>query len=676
MGGVRNLSLRARLIMAFAGVALLCCAVMGLLSARLMRHELRETALAWAASVNALTHRQFERDGLSPAAIGVDPAVARAMQHHLDQLAERLAGPDSPWSGLAVLVPEGDAWRMGVLSRVERGQDRLDLPDVFPVTREDTGEPLRTDKPARGWFTLPNGRWMGAVSPFPDGSGVLALVLAERISQDYSRQLLLLTLFAIGLSVLVGSLAAWPLASSLLRPVDAVREFTRTLRSGLYSSWLKPAGPPEIRGLLQDLNAMSVDLAEREALATRNLQLAGEVRSKDARLAAFEAVEVDFTELGDQGVLMRRMMEGITHTLPCELCAVILIDEDAWSVAHARCEPHPAIAHAARGQGMRLAGSDAEAIRRGETIQLGMLRSCGIAALAGSALADRPAAIMPLRSGAGDLLGLVLVAAPRDAARQPRGFEAQDEAGLRHFATLMAMSLERQQVTDRLLERMIRMAETRDPRETGAHVRRVSGVSVELFDGWAERRAMREEDAQYARESLRAAAMLHDVGKVGVSDTILKKPGKLDHAEYTAMKRHTILGAALLPGSAGQDEAAREVALHHHERWDGSGYPGDVDWASAGGDIERLLQWPMTGRGLAGHDIPLFARIVAVADVFDALSSPRAYKDPWPEERVLATIREDAGKAFDPELVEIFMERFDRIREIWRQHPDNAPPRA
>ena len=142
------------------------------------------------------------------------------------------------------------------------------------------------------------------------------------------------------------------------------------------------------------------------------------------------------------------------------------------------------------------------------------------------------------------------------------------------------------------------------------------------------------------------------------------------------MKRHTILGAALLPGSGAQDEAAREVALHHHERWDGSGYPGDEDWVSAAGDIEGLLQRPMTGRGLAGHDIPLFARIVAVADVFDALSSPRAYKEPWPEERVLSAIRADAGKAFDPELVEIFLERFDRIREIWRQHPDRLRPRA
>jgi hypothetical protein len=662
--------------MAFAGVALLCCAVMGLLSARLMRHELRETALAWAASVNALTQGHLEREGLTPAAIGVDPAVSQSMQRHLDQLANRLSGPDSPWSGLAILLPEGDVWRVGVQARLERGRDHMDLPGAFSVVHEDTGEPLRTDKPVRGWFRLPNGRWMGAASPFPDGSGVLALVLAEQVSQDYSRQLFLLTLFAIGLSVLIGSLAAWPLARSLLRPVDAVREFTRTLRSGLYSSWLKPAGPPEIRGLLQDLNAMSVDLAEREALATRNLQLAGEVRSKDARLAAFEAVEVDFTELGDQGMLMRRMMEGITHTLPCELCAVILLDEDAWSVAHARCEEQPAIAHAARGQSMRLSSTDAEAVRRGETLQLGMLRSCGIAALAGSQLADRPAAIMPLRSGDGDLLGAVLVAAPRDAARQARGFEAQDEAGLRHFATLIAMSLERQQVTERLLERMIRMAETRDPRETGAHVRRVSGVSLELFDGWAERRAMRDEDAQYARASLRVAAMLHDVGKVGVSDTILKKPGKLDDAEYTAMKRHTILGAALLPGSGSQDEAAREVALHHHERWDGSGYPGDEDWVSAAGDIEGLLRRPMKGRGLAGHDIPLFARIVAVADVFDALSSPRAYKEPWPEAKVLATIRADAGKAFDPELVEIFLERFDRIREIWRQHPDRSRLKA
>ena len=224
----------------------------------------------------------------------------------------------------------------------------------------------------------------------------------------------------------------------------------------------------------------------------------------------------------------------------------------------------------------------------------------------------------------------------------------------------------------RLLRRMARMAETRDPRETHAHVMRVSGVSLELFDGWLERHPMDPQQASFAREVLESAAVLHDVGKVGVSDLVLRKPGKLDESEFASMKRHSILGAALLPGDDAYDVAAREVALRHHERWDGKGYPGKADLASAEGDICELLELPMPSTGLAGSDIPLFARIVSIADVYDALRSARAYKQPWPEEQVLETIRAEAGKAFDPELVEIFLARHDRVRAAWERHPEAA----
>ena len=114
------------------------------------------------------------------------------------------------------------------------------------------------------------------------------------------------------------------------------------------------------------------------------------------------------------------------------------------------------------------------------------------------------------------------------------------------------------------------------------------------------------------------------------------------------------------------------MALHHHERWDGKGYPGQVDIKSAQGDIEKLLALPLPTTGLKEYDIPLFARIVAIADVYDALSSPRAYKEAWPEAKVIETIKADAGTAFDPELVELFVEHYDRIRAAWRLHPDSA----
>ncbi len=220
------------------------------------------------------------------------------------------------------------------------------------------------------------------------------------------------------------------------------------------------------------------------------------------------------------------------------------------------------------------------------------------------------------------------------------------------------------------------LAELRDHRETAAHVKRVSGVSVELLQGWQARHPIPPDEARIQQEILRLAAVTHDLGKVGVPDEILKKPGKLDPAEYAVMKRHTVLGAARIHGHDPYDAAAREVALRHHERWDGKGYPGEVDLASLEGDLERQMNLAIAGPGLAGQAIPLFGRIVALADVYDALRSPRVYKEAWSEERVLHTIREEAGKAFDPELVDIFMERHDRIRAAWAAHPDAPHPQV
>lgn len=224
----------------------------------------------------------------------------------------------------------------------------------------------------------------------------------------------------------------------------------------------------------------------------------------------------------------------------------------------------------------------------------------------------------------------------------------------------------------RLHERTVRMAEMRDPKETGPHVKRVSGVSVEIFEGWLARHPLDTQEAAVARETLRAAAVLHDVGKVAIEDAVLKKPGKLDEAEYDNMKHHSVIGGLVLAGDDARDQAARDVALHHHERWDGRGYPGRADIASAHGDLTLLRQLPIPSAGLAGTEIPLFARIVSIADVFDALRSSRSYKDPWPEEKVLQAIRDESGKAFDPELVEIFVERFDRVKAAWARHPDQA----
>jgi len=159
--------------------------------------------------------------------------------------------------------------------------------------------------------------------------------------------------------------------------------------------------------------------------------------------------------------------------------------------------------------------------------------------------------------------------------------------------------------------------------------------------------------------------MLHDVGKIGIPDAILKKPGRLDPDEYARMQMHTLIGARLFEHThADFDELARTVALHHHERWDGGGYPGELDPDQALTAPDEPIR-----QGLSGSDIPIEARIVGLADVYDALCSVRSYKEAWPEERVLEEIRKLSGTHFDPELVDIFFEELDRIRAVRDTHP-------
>jgi putative two-component system response regulator len=135
-------------------------------------------------------------------------------------------------------------------------------------------------------------------------------------------------------------------------------------------------------------------------------------------------------------------------------------------------------------------------------------------------------------------------------------------------------------------------------------------------------------------ELLRQAAALHDVGKVGIPDAVLRKPGKLDPSERRLMQQHTTIGAAILAGSSSPlIRLAETIALSHHERWDGAGYP----------------------HGLRGEDIPLAARICAVCDVFDALLSPRPYKAAWPLPEALAELERERGRHFDPALVDAFL---------------------
>jgi HD-GYP domain-containing protein (c-di-GMP phosphodiesterase class II) len=277
---------------------------------------------------------------------------------------------------------------------------------------------------------------------------------------------------------------------------------------------------------------------------------------------------------------------------------------------------------------------------------------------------------IPLVAAEDRLLGVIQVinSKGRDGSTVP--FSADDELLITHFAANATVALQRAYVTRAMILRMIKMSELRDPKETGTHVNRVAGYAVEIYDRWAYHHQVPEPEQENFRDTLKIAAMLHDVGKVAISDMILKKPGRFTPDEYLIMQHHTIYGAALFDDPQSPlDNISRDIALTHHENWDGTGYPGWIDPLT-----QEPIRVSQNGKvlGRKGEDIPLGGRIVAIADVFDALCSRRVYKDPWGEEQVLAEIRQLSGTKFDPELVDIFFEILPSIKQIQNLYPEEV----
>ncbi len=278
---------------------------------------------------------------------------------------------------------------------------------------------------------------------------------------------------------------------------------------------------------------------------------------------------------------------------------------------------------------------------------------------------------LPLENSSRNVLGILQIINAKNEFEEIDAFSQQDERMMYHFAAVAAVALERAQMTRALILRMIRMAEMRDPTETGSHVNRVACIAVEIYEQWALQNHIDSKIIDKTRDVLRMAAMLHDVGKVATSDLILKKPDRLSADEYETMKQHTIQGARLFSNKQSDfDAAAGIVALNHHEKWDGTGYPGHVDFNT--GCPFKGYEGP-AGRALGkkGDEIPLYGRIVALSDVYDALSTKRSYKEAWDQHHILSQIEQNSGIHFDPELVEIFFSRYDVIRSIQKRYSDD-----
>ena len=254
---------------------------------------------------------------------------------------------------------------------------------------------------------------------------------------------------------------------------------------------------------------------------------------------------------------------------------------------------------------------------------------------------------VPLKNNAGKVFGVFQVANKLDGTP----FDKNDEGILNLLATLASSAIDiaklYQDVHVAQLETIYRLAVTaeyRDQQDTRAHLKNISIISYLL----ALALGMRRKDA----ELIKNASPLHDIGKVALSDTILLKPGKLTPEEFETMKTHTVYGGRILEGAHSKVlKIAHKMSLYHHEKWNGSGYP----------------------KGLKGEEIPVEARIVTVADVFDALCVVRVYKKAWSTEEAYAYILGESGKSFDPHIVAAFKKIYPSVRKLYTHGETTRP---
>jgi response regulator RpfG family c-di-GMP phosphodiesterase len=269
---------------------------------------------------------------------------------------------------------------------------------------------------------------------------------------------------------------------------------------------------------------------------------------------------------------------------------------------------------------------------------------------------------IPLRTFHGRMVGVMQLINAKDEKGRIVPFPRESRELVPLFANNAAVAIDRGIMNRETILRMVKMAELRDPSETGPHVQRVGSYSAEIYQQWAIKHGVERQEMKRQKDLIRLAAMLHDVGKVGIPDKILKKPDKLAAYEYDVMKWHTVYGGRLFANQTSSlDRMSMDVALNHHERWAGGGYPGRI----------KDMMSPEVKMGVPkrSEEIPLSARIVALADVFDALASWRPYKPPWNDDRIFETMMAGSGKHFDPELVDSFFQIIPVIKAIQNKYP-------
>ena len=349
--------------------------------------------------------------------------------------------------------------------------------------------------------------------------------------------------------------------------------------------------------------------------------------------------------------LLDIIAQQITQMLDVGRCAIYLKDEDTqelWSkIAQGKGLEHTEIRIPLNSDGFI-----SLAARTGQTINLPNAYEdprFSIDVDIVTAFRTHATIAVPLKNNTGEVLGVFQVSNKSDGTP----FDKTDEGLLRLLATLASGSIEiaklYQEVRVAQLETIYRLAVTaeyRDQQDTRQHLKNISIISYLL----ALALGMSKSEA----ELIKNASPLHDIGKVALADSILLKPGKLTPEEFETMKSHTVYGGRILEGAHSKVlQMAHKMSLYHHEKWDGTGYP----------------------KGLHEEEIPLEARIVTVADVFDALCVFRVYKKAWRTEEALAYILDEAGKSFDPRIVEAFRKIYPSVKRLYAHISVNKQPK-
>lgn len=396
---------------------------------------------------------------------------------------------------------------------------------------------------------------------------------------------------------------------------------------------------------------MGYEPAAREIFTQVTLDANPTLKPDPDRLLALQAFNTRLVCMKVDDSSYQEVVGGVRRVIGCDFCALFLFDE----------ETNDLVLKAATGyQGLpvdlRLSCADGNSIHAQAFMEEYLVHLEDMFANPGVKVLSEELGcnlVMPVISNHGP------VGVFDFGNRQAGSFDPEEVGMCTMLVDQMAFSLENirlvqelQNSRDAVIRGMALLSEMKDSHISG-HLNRICEMSRYLAEKLEPSSAYPEVTPNFVQLLERASA-LHDVGKVGIPDSILLKPGKLTGPEFEIMKSHTILGSEVLEGLMEDFGEYRmitmgaQVAKSHHEWWDGSGYP----------------------LGIKGTDIPLAARIVAICDVYDALTSRRVYKDAWTQEDAMAVLIEGAGKQFDPDLVKVFLANPQDLQEIRSRYPD------